>query len=255
MSLSRSHSQGGRVGRRWGAEMCLAADADATNDILGRACMDLGFDSVSAVRMEADSGLAWHWTRMHGEALAPDGDFTAAKLRTLEPLDGRTISWLRSHPRTLLQSDLLDRQPGVFHEYMHAPRDFGLAPWATIVSFPPLDSGSTVRVGFASTTRLELHQDRLDDARFLAQLYCNLSTAGAAGQNDNAVELSERQVACLRWTAAGKSYRDIGDIMGLSERTVRYHLEVARQQYGFSTIMQTVVQAAIQYDFDALGGR
>lgn len=41
-------------------------------------------------------------------------------------------------------------------------------------------------------------------------------------------KLSFREAECLRWTAMGKSAWDTGQIMGVSERTVKFHLENAR---------------------------
>ena len=66
---------------------------------------------------------------------------------------------------------------------------------------------------------------------------------------------NKKQIECLRWAAAGKSYSDIAAIVGISERTVRYHLDNARSVYGFATITQAIVQAAKQLDFDPLDAR
>lgn len=41
-------------------------------------------------------------------------------------------------------------------------------------------------------------------------------------------KLSFREGECLRWSAMGKSAWDTGQIMGVSERTVKFHLENAR---------------------------
>ncbi len=41
-------------------------------------------------------------------------------------------------------------------------------------------------------------------------------------------KLSHREGECLRWSAMGKSAWDTGHIMGVSERTVKFHLENAR---------------------------
>lgn len=71
----------------------------------------------------------------------------------------------------------------------------------------------------------------------------------------NRVLLSSRQIECLRWAAAGKSYSDISEIVGIRERTVRYHLVEARERYGFSTIIQAIVQAAKEFDFDPMDAR
>jgi len=46
--------------------------------------------------------------------------------------------------------------------------------------------------------------------------------------DDYREKLSFRESECLRWTAMGKSAWDTGQIMGVSERTVKFHLENAR---------------------------
>lgn len=42
--------------------------------------------------------------------------------------------------------------------------------------------------------------------------------------------LSTREAECLRWSAQGKTLKDTAAILGLSERTVRFHLENARRK-------------------------
>jgi DNA-binding CsgD family transcriptional regulator len=42
--------------------------------------------------------------------------------------------------------------------------------------------------------------------------------------------LSGREAECLRWCAAGKTVLEIASIIGVSERTVRFHLENARRK-------------------------
>lgn len=55
--------------------------------------------------------------------------------------------------------------------------------------------------------------------------------------------LTERQLECLRWAAAGKSSADIGAIVGLSPRTVDDHLAAACRRLGVRTRVQAVVLA------------
>lgn len=57
------------------------------------------------------------------------------------------------------------------------------------------------------------------------------------------VVLSPRQLECLRWAEAGKSARDTGQILGISQRTVEKHLEQAYEVLGVRTRIQAVVQA------------
>jgi DNA-binding CsgD family transcriptional regulator len=40
-------------------------------------------------------------------------------------------------------------------------------------------------------------------------------------------KLSEREAACLQWAAAGQTSRETAMILGVSERTVNFHLQNA----------------------------
>ncbi|WP_372893341.1 autoinducer binding domain-containing protein [Rhodosalinus sp.] len=55
--------------------------------------------------------------------------------------------------------------------------------------------------------------------------------------------LSTREVEILQWTAAGKSQQDIGDILGISYRTVEVHLRSARSKLFALTTPQAVARA------------
>lgn len=55
--------------------------------------------------------------------------------------------------------------------------------------------------------------------------------------------LTERQIECLRWVAAGKSDWEIGEILGLSEHTVHRHVERAKTRLDVRTRAQAVMAA------------
>jgi len=57
--------------------------------------------------------------------------------------------------------------------------------------------------------------------------------------------LTQRQLDCLRWVREGKSANDIGCIIGISQRTVEYHLAVACARLGVRTRTQAVAEAAV----------
>jgi DNA-binding CsgD family transcriptional regulator len=61
-----------------------------------------------------------------------------------------------------------------------------------------------------------------------------------------AIKLSKRQRECLQWVRAGKSDWEIGEILGLSEFTVRDHIEEARKRLGVKTRTQAVIEAIQQ---------
>lgn len=59
------------------------------------------------------------------------------------------------------------------------------------------------------------------------------------------VRLTQRQLDCLRWVRHGKSSTDIGDLLGLSARTVDHYIADACLRLGVRTRTQAVVEASL----------
>ncbi|MFI4865676.1 MAG: response regulator [Steroidobacterales bacterium] len=59
------------------------------------------------------------------------------------------------------------------------------------------------------------------------------------------IDLGERELEALTWAARGKTFAEIGQILGLSRRTVEFHLDNARRKLGVPTRTQALVKAAI----------
>jgi DNA-binding NarL/FixJ family response regulator len=58
------------------------------------------------------------------------------------------------------------------------------------------------------------------------------------------VHLAEREIETLTWAARGKTSAEIALILGLSKRTVDFHLDNARSKLGVATRTQAVMKAA-----------
>lgn len=55
--------------------------------------------------------------------------------------------------------------------------------------------------------------------------------------------LTQRERQCLFWAARGKRMPETAKILGVSTRTVVFHLENARSKLGASTVAQAVSEA------------
>ena len=55
----------------------------------------------------------------------------------------------------------------------------------------------------------------------------------------------EREI--LKWLAAGKTAWEISEILSISERTVRFHIDNTKRKFGVATTMQAVVRALIDH--------
>lgn len=56
--------------------------------------------------------------------------------------------------------------------------------------------------------------------------------------------LSPREGECLRWVADGKTDIEVGQILSISPRTVRFHINNAKAKLGVATRIQAVVKQA-----------
>ena len=57
------------------------------------------------------------------------------------------------------------------------------------------------------------------------------------------VELNDREAETLTWAARGKTSADIAQILGLSKRTVDFHIDNARTKLGATTRIQAAIKA------------
>jgi DNA-binding response OmpR family regulator len=59
------------------------------------------------------------------------------------------------------------------------------------------------------------------------------------------IDLGGRELETLTWAARGKTFAEIGEILGLSRRTVEFHLDNARRKLGVPTRTQALIKAAV----------
>ena len=57
------------------------------------------------------------------------------------------------------------------------------------------------------------------------------------------IKLSRREIECLSWAAAGKTFGEIATILALSERTIKFYLDVARIKLRATNVTQAVSKA------------
>ena len=89
----------------------------------------------------------------------------------------------------------------------------------------------------AIQTNLELPGAVIEAPALLASLSeTRLTTAG----------LNDREVDALTWAARGKTSFEIACILGLSKRTIDFHVDNARAKLGAATRIEAVTKAALR---------
>ena len=65
-------------------------------------------------------------------------------------------------------------------------------------------------------------------------------------RRENADILTQRELECLKWCTVGKSYWETSVILGISERTVNFHMTTVREKLNAMSNAQAVAKAVVQ---------
>lgn len=88
-----------------------------------------------------------------------------------------------------------------------------------------------------------LKRAMLPDFYVLAQYFHNQVLKIGGVKRHPAHDLTERELECLKWAAAGKTTWDTSVILGMSERAVKFCLDGARHKLNCTTKTQAVAKA------------
>jgi DNA-binding CsgD family transcriptional regulator len=107
--------------------------------------------------------------------------------------------------------------------------------------------GETAFFGITSavepTNRSEHSETMWRECRILANYFHGHVLRMHGHDAEQEILVSARELDCLKWTAAGKTALEASIILGISERTVRFHLNAAREKLGCVTTTQAVAKA------------
>lgn len=150
-------------------------------------------------------------------------------LRSLLPLDWATI-------------EIANRK---VMNFFGEAREFGVGRHG--LSFP-------IRGRYGETALFSITQDCIDrewinlrkhcmrDFQILSFCFHELILR-AESQIFRPIQLSRRERECLFWAAKGKTFGEIATILTISERTVKFYLDVARHKLGAMNITEAVAKA------------
>jgi DNA-binding NarL/FixJ family response regulator len=75
-------------------------------------------------------------------------------------------------------------------------------------------------------------------------IVARLKAVARAGLLPKTILLNDREVEVLTWVARGKTSSEIGQILGLTKRTVDFHTDNARNKLGAATRTEAAIKAA-----------
>jgi LuxR family transcriptional regulator, quorum-sensing system regulator BjaR1 len=117
--------------------------------------------------------------------------------------------------------------------------------------------GSLTTALFSSPRPLDLALEDEASLRLLALYLANVGerldlaggsqrlSAGSGRPVRRKAVLTQRQKDCLEWLRDGRTYWEIGQILQISERTVKFHVQEACRALGVRTRQQALVEASV----------
>lgn len=141
----------------------------------------------------------------------------------------------------LWASNPVARNAGYLTGYFSEAMDYGLHVGIGLPTHGPDRSGRLiVASGDAKSAAAHLHQ--LGELQLLASSVHEV--VRRLGLKDQArVHLTAREIECLRWAADGKTSWEIGQQLGIAERTAIFHLNNSARKLGVIGRRQAIARA------------
>ena len=151
-----------------------------------------------------------------------------------------------------------EKRSPVFAGQCQVISDYADAYWTEFLSYAICRERARILL-FTARTQSQMTQGRRDSASVIFDTFVaayrylhsqSLIIGAKPVQPSLNSPLSRREIECLQWLAVGKTISEAACILGISERTLRFHVTNARERLGVSTTLQAVVAAALRYGFD-----
>ncbi|MBV4460242.1 autoinducer binding domain-containing protein [Pseudomonas sp. COR58] len=160
-------------------------------------------------------------------------------------IDPYVIRALRSVKPVLWDAELKARAPDFWQE----AHSHGLSEgWGQTLLNSEAQGLVTFARGSQPITALEL-QTKQAELSWLAQIthlgLTRLQLMGAESVQPVPIELSQREKEILQWTADGKSSDDVSIILGISKRTVNFHINHCLKKLGCQNKIAAAVKASL----------
>ena len=222
-------------------QAATAKTLDDLDAVMRRAFAQFGVEYFSVDQMRDGAGRLvgehhfGNWPEDWGAHYLQQQHFKHDRVVRHAVLNPTPMHWLEPATQCNLDRD----EKRLFGE----AREFGLKD-GFITPVHQVDD-NVASVSLTSPERLELSTADHAALRLLSLYYCMYGLRLKHSRTDR-VKLTPRQLQCLQWVRASKSSWDISEILGISERTVNYHIEDACKRLNVKTRHQAVIEAIMQ---------
>ena len=189
-----------------------------------------------------------HWSYGDAQSMFQAGDYPRDWLAhyqrqgyfELDPV----VSHCRQHATPCLWSaDAAARPLGHTTGFFQEAIGFGLRIGVSLPMHGPAGRWSMVSVARARLPSRALAFSEIAELHLLASFVYEARQRLDATRSKVSVHLTQREADALRWAAEGKTSWEIGQLLGIGERTVVFHLGNAAAKLGVTGRRQAIARA------------
>lgn len=214
----------------------LAHSEQMLKEALAELVQDLGFDcyaylNVLPVRVFAVSNYHPEW----------QSRYLTQNFASIDPVVSmakeqmRAFTWAAGAPRSLSKPQ---------RRFYSEAGDFGIRSGISIPIRTAFGHMSMLTLASHKPSLcLETDIDQIAAVTAVAQLHAKMEQHDAEPTASVEIDLKAKQALCLKWSAEGKTMRDIASIEGMSFATVNFHLNNARKALDAGSLAQATALA------------
>lgn len=227
--------------KTWFQRLTDVAAVARTEDVLKNALpslvQELGFEGyaylyVEPVRMHAVSNYAQQW----------QDRYFSERYRHVDPVVQTACATMRAFTWSAPASR--ECKTKAVRRFYSEAADFGIRSGITIpVRTASRHMSMLTLASSKPSLSLERDLDQIAAVTAVAFLHATLEAHSVRPTAYNKFQLTARQALCLKWSAEGKSMKDIAVLENLSFGTVNFHLNNAREILEASSLAQATALA------------
>jgi LuxR family transcriptional activator of conjugal transfer of Ti plasmids len=207
---------------------------------LGRLAKANGFNhfaylSLNANQIVAISDYPREWQKLYFARSYTEVDPVVFSARNFK----RTFAWSVDFARKETAADV--------RQFLGHAADFGLRCGVSIPVRTGFGGMAILTLVSSHTVKLELDQlpeeSQIAAATAVALIHARFREYEARLGAGPEIQLSGREVSCLRWSAEGKTLHDIAVLEDMTFSNVRYHVGEAKKKLGAVTLPQATATA------------
>ena len=201
-------------------------------------CLHFGFDQFLYIAKH--TAASPELILVNGSSVPQQTSCTQGILRV-----AKTSSQISSQLEELLAIFPMEFKTEIINIVQNSQPDFALRNY---LSFPiKFSNNSSALLLLASSINdktSDLTKPQLSQAReFALKIHQTAKNLINNSQSLPTLNLTKRENECLHWAAAGKTNWEIGAILGVSKRTVIFHLQNAAKKFNTSNRYHTIAYA------------